>query len=74
MATVPLKIVDRVEILSVMDNSIDVLMGNTPVAKRHQRASDAHIAAAVARRAWRVDVGDDLFGRQQGFVSCSTPA
>ena len=25
-----------------MDNSIDVLMGNTPVAKRHKRASDAH--------------------------------
>jgi hypothetical protein len=42
MATVPLKEVDRVEILSVMDNSIDVLMGNTPVAKRHKRGSNAH--------------------------------
>jgi 7,8-dihydropterin-6-yl-methyl-4-(beta-D-ribofuranosyl)aminobenzene 5'-phosphate synthase len=42
MATVPLETVDRVEILSVMDNSIDVLMGNTPVAKRHQRKSDGH--------------------------------
>jgi 7,8-dihydropterin-6-yl-methyl-4-(beta-D-ribofuranosyl)aminobenzene 5'-phosphate synthase len=42
MALAPLKAVDRVEILSVMDNSIDVLMGNTPVAKRHKRASDAH--------------------------------
>ena len=42
MALIPLKTVDRVEILSVMDNSIDVLMGNTPVAKRHKRASDAH--------------------------------
>src|SRR6185503_20997675 len=41
MSTVALKPVDRVEILSVMDNSIDVLMGNTPVAKRHKRASDA---------------------------------
>lgn len=42
MAGVPLKPVDRVEILSVMDNSIDVLMGSTPVAKRMPRARDAH--------------------------------
>ena len=42
MAASALKTVDRVEILSVMDNSIDVLMGNTAVAKRHRRASDAH--------------------------------
>ena len=31
---IPLKPVDRVEVLSVMDNSIDVLMGSTPVARR----------------------------------------
>jgi 7,8-dihydropterin-6-yl-methyl-4-(beta-D-ribofuranosyl)aminobenzene 5'-phosphate synthase len=37
-----LKPVDRVEILSVMDNFIDVLMGSTPVAKRVKRARDAH--------------------------------
>ncbi|MGZ9263067.1 MAG: MBL fold metallo-hydrolase, partial [Candidatus Binatia bacterium] len=42
MAPVPLKEVDRVEILSIMDNSIDVLMGNTSVAKRHRRKSDGH--------------------------------
>jgi 7,8-dihydropterin-6-yl-methyl-4-(beta-D-ribofuranosyl)aminobenzene 5'-phosphate synthase len=42
MSIPPLKAVDRVEIISVMDNSIDVLMGNTPVAKRHQRGRDAH--------------------------------
>ena len=42
MPIVPLKPVDKVEILSVMDNSIDVLMGSTPVAKRHQRGRDAH--------------------------------
>ena len=41
MTVVPLKPVDRVEILSVMDNSIDVLMGDTPVAKRLKRSSDA---------------------------------
>jgi 7,8-dihydropterin-6-yl-methyl-4-(beta-D-ribofuranosyl)aminobenzene 5'-phosphate synthase len=41
MPAVGLKAVDRVEILSVMDNSIDVLMGNTPVAKRMKRPSDA---------------------------------
>ena len=38
-----LKAVDRVEILSVMDNSIDVLMGDTSVAKRHKRRPDANM-------------------------------
>jgi 7,8-dihydropterin-6-yl-methyl-4-(beta-D-ribofuranosyl)aminobenzene 5'-phosphate synthase len=42
MAIVPLRTVDRVEILSVMDNSIDVLMGSTPVARRLRRGRDAH--------------------------------
>jgi 7,8-dihydropterin-6-yl-methyl-4-(beta-D-ribofuranosyl)aminobenzene 5'-phosphate synthase len=42
MASVALRPVDRVEILSVMDNSIDVLMGDTPIAKRLKRRSDAH--------------------------------
>jgi 7,8-dihydropterin-6-yl-methyl-4-(beta-D-ribofuranosyl)aminobenzene 5'-phosphate synthase len=41
MATIPLKPVDRVEILSVMDNSIDVLMGGTPIARRAGRERDA---------------------------------
>jgi 7,8-dihydropterin-6-yl-methyl-4-(beta-D-ribofuranosyl)aminobenzene 5'-phosphate synthase len=36
-----LKPVDRVEVLSIMDNSIDVLMGNTPVARRAQRERDS---------------------------------
>src|SRR4029453_14484041 len=36
-----LKSVDRVEVLSVMDNSIDVLMGNTPVAQRAARTRDS---------------------------------
>jgi 7,8-dihydropterin-6-yl-methyl-4-(beta-D-ribofuranosyl)aminobenzene 5'-phosphate synthase len=39
---IDLKPVDCVEVLSVMDNSIDVLMGNTSVAKRLKRRSDAH--------------------------------
>ena len=38
---IQLKAVDRVEILSVMDNSIDVLMGSTPVARRLKRDRDA---------------------------------
>ena len=38
---IALKAVDRVEILSVMDNSIDVLMGSTSVAKRLKRERDA---------------------------------
>lgn len=33
--------IDRVEILSVMDNSLDVLMSNTAVAKRAPRLKDA---------------------------------
>ena len=41
MAVVPLQPVDRVEILSVMDNSIDVLMGSTPIARRARRERDA---------------------------------
>ncbi|HMA79389.1 MAG TPA: MBL fold metallo-hydrolase, partial [Candidatus Binatia bacterium] len=39
---IELKPVDKVEILSVMDNSIDVLMGSTPIAKRLKRGRDAH--------------------------------
>jgi 7,8-dihydropterin-6-yl-methyl-4-(beta-D-ribofuranosyl)aminobenzene 5'-phosphate synthase len=42
MAVIPLTPVDRVEVLSVMDNSIDVLMGNTPVARRLKRSRDSH--------------------------------
>jgi 7,8-dihydropterin-6-yl-methyl-4-(beta-D-ribofuranosyl)aminobenzene 5'-phosphate synthase len=42
VADTVLKPVDRVEILSVMDNSIDVLMSGTPIAKRLKRGSDAH--------------------------------
>jgi 7,8-dihydropterin-6-yl-methyl-4-(beta-D-ribofuranosyl)aminobenzene 5'-phosphate synthase len=38
---IELKPIDRVEILSVMDNSIDVLMSSTPVAKRAKRDRDA---------------------------------
>jgi 7,8-dihydropterin-6-yl-methyl-4-(beta-D-ribofuranosyl)aminobenzene 5'-phosphate synthase len=41
MAVIPLKPVDRVEVLSVMDNSVDVLMGSTPVARRAPRPRDA---------------------------------
>ena len=43
MTAIQLKPVDRVEILSVMDNSIDVLMGDTSVAKRHKRRPDANM-------------------------------
>ena len=42
MPVIPLKPVDRVEVLSVMDNSIDVLMGSTPVARRLKRSRDAN--------------------------------
>jgi 7,8-dihydropterin-6-yl-methyl-4-(beta-D-ribofuranosyl)aminobenzene 5'-phosphate synthase len=42
MAVISLKPVDSVEVLSVMDNSVDVLMGSTPVARRAPRPRDAH--------------------------------
>jgi len=42
MSEVNLKPVDRVEILSIMDNSVDVLMAGTPIAKRAARAPDAN--------------------------------
>lgn len=42
MSIISLKPVEKVEILSVMDNSIDVLMGSTPVAKRLVCGRDAH--------------------------------
>ncbi|MBI2998931.1 MAG: MBL fold metallo-hydrolase [Deltaproteobacteria bacterium] len=38
---ITLKPANRVEILSVMDNSLDVLMSSTPVAKRAPRLRDA---------------------------------
>ncbi len=42
MAKISLDPVDRIEVLSVMDNSVDVLMGSTPVARRAPRPKDAH--------------------------------
>ena len=42
MTVISLKPVDCVEVLSVMDNSVDVLMGSTPVARRAPRPRDAH--------------------------------
>jgi 7,8-dihydropterin-6-yl-methyl-4-(beta-D-ribofuranosyl)aminobenzene 5'-phosphate synthase len=40
---IALKPVDRVEVLSVMDNSIDVLMRNTPIARRAARTRDSFV-------------------------------
>jgi hypothetical protein len=34
MALMPLKQVDKVEILTILDNTIDILMADTPQAKR----------------------------------------
>ena len=41
MQKVELAPLDRVEVLSIMDNSVDVLMASTPVAKRAERARNA---------------------------------
>jgi 7,8-dihydropterin-6-yl-methyl-4-(beta-D-ribofuranosyl)aminobenzene 5'-phosphate synthase len=41
MATTPLREVDKVEILTVLDNSIDMLLASTPLAKRLPLPPDA---------------------------------
>ncbi len=41
MPAIALQPVDRVEIMSVMDNSLDVLMGDTPIARRAKLERDA---------------------------------
>ena len=41
MATMPLREVDKVEILTVLDNTIDMLMAGTPQAKRFPLPPDA---------------------------------
>jgi 7,8-dihydropterin-6-yl-methyl-4-(beta-D-ribofuranosyl)aminobenzene 5'-phosphate synthase len=41
MQKVELAPLDRVEVLSLMDNNVDVLMASTPVAKRPERARNA---------------------------------
>src|SRR5688572_21139868 len=40
VAEVTLAAVDRVDVLSLMDNSVDVLMAGTAVARRAQRATN----------------------------------
>jgi len=41
MATTPLREIDKVEILTVLDNTIDLLMASTPKAKRLPLPPDA---------------------------------
>src|SRR5262245_17155581 len=41
MAKMPLREVDKVEILTILDNTIDLLMAGTPQAKRFPLRSDA---------------------------------
>jgi 7,8-dihydropterin-6-yl-methyl-4-(beta-D-ribofuranosyl)aminobenzene 5'-phosphate synthase len=41
MARMPLREVDKVEILTLLDNTIDILMADTPQAKRFPLRSDA---------------------------------
>src|SRR5262245_45699994 len=41
MARMPLKEADKVEILTLLDNTIDILMAGTPQAKRFPLRSDA---------------------------------
>lgn len=43
MPEISLKPVDRVEILSIMDNSLDVLMASTPMAQRAPRSADSFL-------------------------------
>ena len=41
MATMPLREIDKVEILTVLDNTIDLLMASTPQARRLPLPPDA---------------------------------
>ena len=56
MPVIPLKPVDRVDVLSVMDNSIDVLMGSTPVRAgsndRVTRTRGRNFVPSTASRCW----------------------
>ena len=70
---ISLQAVDRVEILSVMDNSIDVLMGSTPVAKRVRRGRDAHTRPQL-RAEHGVSMLVTTYQGGNKDSSCSTPA
>jgi hypothetical protein len=48
MASIPLREIDKVEILTVLDNTIDMLMASTPQAKRLPLAPDALSTAKLA--------------------------
>src|ERR1044071_824315 len=65
--------VDRVEILSVMDNSIDVLMGNTPIAKRAKGQRDG-----LSKPRLRAEHGVSMLVTPSRAAArirfCSTPA
>ncbi len=69
MASVLLKPVDRVEILRVLDNSIDVLLGKTPIAKRLKRSSDALSKAQLrAEHGVAMLVTTQLGGSRDSFL------
>ena len=61
-----LKPVDRVEVLSVMDNSIDVLMGTRPL-HGGRRVSGIGRQATTQGRTRSVHARDDSCGRKQGY-------
>jgi len=52
MARMPLREVDKVEILTLLDNTIDILMADTPQAKRFPLRSDALTREKPRGRAW----------------------
>lgn len=69
MAAIPLKPVDRLEILSVMDNSLDVLMGNTPVAQRAPRSRDSFLRPQLrAEHGVSMLVSTIVEGNQDSFL------
>lgn len=66
MPEISLKPVDQVEILSIMDNSLDVLMASTPIAQRASRLVDSFLPASAQSRARGSHAYDDLLGRKEG--------
>ena len=55
MPTMPLKEVDKVEILSILDNTIDLLLPNSNNVKRLPRSSDAGSGRRDAAL-WSLDI------------------
>ena len=69
---IALQPVDRVEVLSVMNNTIDVLMGSSPVARRPKRSRDV-LAKSQLRAEHGVSMLVTHTKAAKRIFSCSIP-